>query len=102
IHFDRNYYAYRTYSYQNNREGLDKMVENEAAYKKRMVALLEELKKVDRMNTGNVLSTAFFTAKSLEFVGLYAKMPGNESARIYNLLAELDPANLPKYERLRN
>lgn len=99
---DRNYDAYRTFSYQYHREGLDKMVENEAAAKKRMVALLEELKKVDRMNTGNVLSTAFFTAKSLEFVGLFAKMPGNESARIYNLLAELDPANLPKYERLRN
>lgn len=99
---DRNYDTYRTFAYQYHREGLDKMVENETAAKKQMSALLEQLKNVDRMNTGNVLSNAFFTAKSNEFVGLFAKMPGNESMRIYNLLLELDPANLSKYEKLKN
>jgi hypothetical protein len=29
-------------------------------------------------------------------------MPGNESMKIYNLLAELDPANLSKYDKLKN
>lgn len=99
---DRNYDAYRTFAYQYHREGLDKMVENEAAAKKTMSSLLEQLKNVDRMNPGNVLSNAFYTAKSTEFVGLFTRMPGNESARIYNLLAELDPANLPKYDKLKN
>lgn len=99
---DQNYEPYRTFAYQYHREGLDKMVENEAEAKKKMSVSLEQLKNIDRMKPGNVLSNALYTAKSTEFVGLFAKMAGNESARIYNLLAELDPANLTKYDKLKN
>lgn len=80
---------------------LDTMVDNEAKAKGIMGELLGRLKEVDRTHTGNVLTNALFTAKSNEFVGLFSKMPGNESVKIYNLLAELDPANISKYETLK-
>lgn len=99
---DRNYEPYREFAYRYHREGLDKMVENEMEAKKKMGELLQGLKAVDRSNPGNVWTNALYTAKSNEFVGLFTKMPGNESMRIYNLLAELDPANLTKYEKLKN
>ena len=99
---DRKYDAYRDFAYNYHREGLDKMTENEMEAKKKMGELLPRLKEVDRTNTGNVWTNALYTAKSNEFVGLFAKMPGNESMKIYNLLAELDPANLSKYEKLKN
>lgn len=99
---DRKYFPYREFSYVYHREGLDKMVENELSAKKKMADLLVKLKDVDRSNTGNVMTTVLFTAKSNEFVGLFSKMPGNESVKIFNLLVDLDPANTSKYEKLKN
>ncbi|MBE8719478.1 type IX secretion system protein PorD [Sphingobacterium pedocola] len=98
---DRAYMPYREFSYAFHREGLDNMFENEAKAKGVMGEIMVRLKEVDRTNTGNVLTNALFTAKSNEFVGLFSKMPGNESVKIYNLLAELDPANISKYETLK-
>lgn len=99
---DRKYNSYREFSYQFHREGLDKMSENEHSARTFIIDLLSKLKEVDRFNTGNVLSTALFTAKSNEFVGLFSKMPRNESVKIYNLLVELDPSNSTKYDKIRN
>ncbi|NGF55078.1 DUF4835 family protein [Parapedobacter sp. SGR-10] len=98
---DRKYNPYREFAYAYHREGLDKMMENESEAKKKMSELLLKLKEVDRSNTGNVWTTALYTAKSNEFIGLFSKMPANESIKIYNLLADLDPANLSKYESLK-
>ncbi|MFD2553437.1 type IX secretion system protein PorD [Sphingobacterium tabacisoli] len=99
---DRKYFPYREFSYTYHREGLDLMAEKEIEAKKKMAELLVKLKDVDRSNTGNVLTNALFTAKSNEFVGLFSKMPGNESVKVFNLLADLDPTNVSKYEKLKN
>ncbi len=98
---DRKYNPYREFAYVYHREGLDKMMESEIEAKKKMSDLLTKLKEVDRSYTGNVWTSAFYTAKSNEFVGLFSKMPANESVKIYNLLAELDPAHISKYENLK-
>ncbi|MBL1407962.1 type IX secretion system protein PorD [Sphingobacterium faecale] len=99
---DRKYFPYREFSYTYHRDGLDRMTENEQETKKKMAELLSKLKEVDRSNTGNVLTNVLFTAKSNEFVGLFSKMPGNESVKIFNLLVDLDPGNSAKYEKLKN
>lgn len=99
---DRKYFPYREFYYTYHREGLDKMTEGELEAKKKMAELLLGLKEVDRSNTGNVLTTVLFTAKSNEFVGLFSKMPGNESVKLFNLLVDLDPTNTSKYEKLKN
>ena len=99
---DRKYQPYREFACAYHRDGLDKMIDNESEARKKMSELLVKLKDVDRSNTGNVWTTALYTAKSNEFVGLFSKMPGNESVKIYNLLAELDPAHISKYENLKN
>lgn len=99
---DRKYFPYREFFYSYHRDGLDKMTENEQMAKKKMAELLINLKEVDRSNTGNVLTNALFTAKSNEFVGLFSKMPGNESVKVFNLLVDLDPTNTSKYEKLKN
>lgn len=99
---DRRYAPYREFYYTYHMDGLDHMVENESTAKKKMAELLLKLKEVDRSNTGNVLTTSLFTAKSNEFVGLFSKMPGNESMKIFNLLVDLDPSNTTKYDKLKN
>src|SRR5690606_26379661 len=61
---DRKYNPYREFAYVYHREGLDNMVENESEAKKKMGGLLLKLKEVDRSYTGNVWTSAFYTAKS--------------------------------------
>ncbi|MGJ1294592.1 DUF4835 family protein [Sphingobacterium spiritivorum] len=98
---DRRYVAYRDFAYNYHINGLDKMAENEPQARTEMGALLPKLKEVDRNNSGNILTSAFYSAKSNEFVGIFSRMPGNEGVKAYNLLVELDPANSTKYEEIR-
>ncbi|WP_437921735.1 DUF4835 family protein [Sphingobacterium sp. LRF_L2] len=98
---DRKYQPYRDFAYLYHRNGLDKMTEDASKARETMAGLLAKLKEVDRNNTGNVLTSALFSAKSDELVGIFSKLPGNEGTRIFNTLVELDPTNTSKYEALR-
>lgn len=98
---DRKYNPYRDFAYNYHLNGLDKMAANETEVRRTMVSMLDKLSEVDRGNTGNVLTSVLFSAKANEFVGIYGRLPGNESIKVYNQLVELDPANSSKYEELR-
>ena len=98
---DRRYQPYREFAYQYHINGLDRMAQDEIKARTTMVGLLDKLKEVDRNSTGNVLTPVLFSAKSNEFVGVFGKLPGNESVKAFNTLVELDPANTSKYEALR-
>jgi len=98
---DNKYRPYRDFAYQYHINGLDKMAQEETKARTTMVDLLDKLKEVDRNNTGNVLTPVLFAAKSNEFVGIFSKLPGNMSVKVFNTLVELDPSNTVKYETLR-
>lgn len=98
---DRKYQPYRDFAYNYHRSGLDLMSEDQVKARSTMVAQLEKLKEVDRNNTGNVITTVLFSAKSNEFVGVFSKLPGNEGVKVFNTLVDLDPSNTAKYEALR-
>ena len=42
----------------------------------------------------------FFTAKRDEIVNIYTNAPANEKNRIFNVLKQIDPGNLSKYEKI--
>ncbi|MEJ5056449.1 type IX secretion system protein PorD [Sphingobacterium sp. MYb382] len=98
---DSRFQPYRDFAYEYHINGLDKMAQDESASRMRMVALLDKLKEVDRNNTGNVWTSVLYSAKSNEFVGVFSKLPGNESIKVFNKLVELDPSNTSKYEVLK-
>ncbi|SFT17897.1 type IX secretion system protein PorD [Sphingobacterium wenxiniae] len=98
---DRRYQPYREFAYQYHLNGLDKMAQDEIKARATMLGLLDKLKEVDRNSTGNVWTPILFSAKSSEFVGVFAKLPGNESVKVFNTLVEIDPSNTAKYETLR-
>ncbi len=99
---DSRYAFYREFAYKYHHLGLDHMSKNEVEAKELMADLVLKLGQVDRFMTGNVLTNALFTAKSNEFAGIFTKMPGNESLKIYNALVKLDPSNANKYDNLKN
>ncbi len=98
---DRQYSPYRTFNYNWHMKGLDQMSSNEMEARQYMASLLPSLKQVDRSNPGNIWTSILYTAKSTEFVGIFSGLPANESVKVYNALAEIDPSNLNKYESLR-
>lgn len=98
---DPRYTYYREFSYKYHRLGLDQLISKEVEAKKLMADLVMGLDKVDRYHTGNIWSNALFTAKSNEFVGVFTQMPGNDAMKLYNFLVTIDPANSPKYEKLK-
>lgn len=98
---DRRYQPYRDFAYQYHINGLDRMSQHATEARVSMVQHLTKLQEVDRNNTGNVLTSILFAAKSDELVGIFDKLRGNESARVFNTLVELDPSNTSKYEQLR-
>jgi len=99
---DRKYRPYREFFYRYHIDGLDKMVQDETKARTAMADLLDKLKEVDPNNTGNVLTSVLFSAKSNEFVGIFGKLPGNMGVKVYNDLVALDPGNTTKYEALKS
>ncbi len=99
---DRRYQPLRDFIYRFHIGGLDTMSENVQHARKTMIDLLPILKQVDRMAQGAVFNQVFFTAKSDELVGIFSGMGQQERVQAYNILAEVDPANINKYETLRN
>lgn len=99
---DRRYQTLRDFLYSFYLKGLDTMSDNAQQSRKAILDLLPLLQKVDRLAQGAVFNQVFFTAKSDELIGIFGGMGPQERVMAYNILAEVDPANANKYERLRN
>src|SRR5690606_10802333 len=99
---DRRYQPLRDFLYRFYLSGLDRMSENAQQARKTMLDLLPLLQQVDRLAQGAVFNQVFFTAKSDELIGVFSGMGPQERVQAYNILAEVDPANVNKYENLRN
>jgi hypothetical protein len=99
--------ASKTYSpvreslYEYHREGLDVMSGNQQKAEKVIQGILPKLQKIDKQKQGSMLPQLFFTAKADELVRILSNSSPQERARAYNLLAEIDPANISKYDALK-
>jgi len=99
---DKNFQPLRDFSYQYHLSILDKMAENQTMPRKNLLDLLPLLKRVDRMVQGATYNQLFFSAKSDEFVGIISGLQGPDRIKAVNLLSEVDPANINKYETLKS
>ena len=87
--------------YKYHRSGLDVMEEKVDFGRGQITSAIEGLRKVHlrKPNAPNVLM--FFTAKRDEIVNIYSSAPDNEKTRIYNVLKQIDPGNLSKYDKIK-
>lgn len=92
----------RTFIYEYHINGLDKLQGNANLATKNLLTLLPQLLLLDRLKLNSFFSNVYFSAKADEITNVLKTMP-NASERItaYNLLIEIDPANINKYEELR-
>lgn len=98
---DAKYSDYRTCLYNYHRNGLDKMYDDSEKARTSITESLEYLRKVKRQNPTAFILRIFFDAKSSEIANIYSDSFQDEKARVVNLLTELDPSNISKYNKIK-
>lgn len=92
----------RVFIYDYHFNGLDRLQDNTGRGVKKMITLLGGLKQMDKQKLGSIFPNFYFASKADEVVNVFSIATGDPSDRIkaYNLLVEIDPANINKYEVL--
>ena len=98
---NKTYAPIRESLYEYHREGLDVMSGNQQKGEKAILNILPRLQKIDKQKQGSMLPNLFFTAKADELVKILSTASPQERIRAYNFLAEIDPANISKYDALK-
>jgi len=101
--FNKGFEDLRAFIYDYHFNGLDRLQENSSRAIKKILALLKDLKQMDKQKLGAIFPNYYFAAKADEIVNVFSMPTGDPSDRIkaYNLLVEIDPANISKYESLK-
>lgn len=97
---DRSYASVRECIYRYHRLGLDVMAENVTDGRLELLSALELLQKAHRAKPNSYILQVFFDAKSDEIVNIFKPAFTDERKRIYNIVSEVNPANLSKYSVL--
>src|SRR5690606_19103609 len=95
------YLPIREFLYEYHRHGLDMMADDPIKARKEISSQLPLLQKIDKQKQGAMLNQLFFTAKADELVNVLLATAPTERIKAYNILSNLDPANMSKYELLR-
>ncbi|MES2455379.1 MAG: DUF4835 family protein [Bacteroidota bacterium] len=92
----------RSFIYDYHFNGLDRLQENPGRGVKKIITLLSGLKQMDKQKLGSIFPNYYFATKADEVASVFSITTGDPSDRIkaYNLLVEIDPANINKYEIL--
>jgi hypothetical protein len=91
----------RVFIYNYHYNGLDQMQNNKVKGLKNLLTLLPALAQMDKQKLGSIFPNVYFATKAEELVNVFAGGDPQDRIKAYNLLAEIDPANLNKYEGLK-
>jgi len=94
------YSQVRDFLYVYHRQGLDKMADKPADARARIEESLEYLRNVHRRKQGTFLMQIVTTAKGDEIVNIFSEAFPDEKARVYNIMKEIDVANVTKYDAI--
>ena len=90
----------RSCFYKYHRLGFDKMSENVAESRKTILESLKPLKTVYNDRPNSFLMQFFFNAKSDELVSLFQQGTPEEKTQVTQLLSQIDPGNISKYNTI--
>ncbi len=86
--------------YRYHRLGLDRMAERLTESRAEIAESLRLLQKAYRAKPGSFILKIFFDAKADELVNIFSESFTDEKKRVYNILSEIDPANISKYNKI--
>ena len=90
----------RAFIYAYHLNGLDQLTENDKGLTQ-IVSALPALQQMDKQKLGSIFPNVYFASKAEEVTNVLSKLNTQERMKAYNMLAEIDPANIGKYEGLK-
>lgn len=95
-----NFKPLRKLLYTYHIKGLDIMKDEIETGRKEILNGIEQLRKVHNDKPNSFLMQVFFNAKSNEVVDIFSQAIPQDKTRVFNILSEIDPGNLVKYEKM--
>ena len=90
----------RNFIYSYHFSGLDQLTDNDKGLMP-IVNALSALQQMDKQKIGSIFPNVYFASKAEEITNVLSKLNTQERMKAYNLLSEIDPANIGKYEGLK-
>ncbi len=94
--------GYRKCFYEYHRNGFDLLYSEPEKGIQNILASLKLLNEVQQVNPNSFNMQLFFLAKADEIYSLFKGAEVEDRNKAYNLLVKLDPANLNKYDKMKN
>ena len=92
----------RVFIYDYHVNGLDRMQDNANNGAKNVLAFIPSLQQMDRLKLNSFFPNVYLSSKADEITNvLNAIADPGERIKAYNLLSDIDPANISKYEGLK-
>lgn len=91
----------RVFIYDYHLNGLDLLQDNVTNGTKKIIAMLPALQQMDKQKLGSIFPNVYFASKAEEITNVLAASDPQDRMKAYNLLSEIDPANINKYEELK-
>ena len=90
----------RNFIYNYHFSGLDQLTDNDKGLMP-IVNALSSLQQMDKQKLGSIFPNVYFATKAEEITNVLSKLNTQERMKAYNMLSEIDPANIGKYEGLK-
>jgi hypothetical protein len=90
----------RKFIYVYHLNGLDQLTDNDKGVGQILVAL-PNLQQMDKQKLGSIFPNVYFASKAEEISNVLSKLNLTDKIKAYNMLADIDPANIGKYEVLK-
>jgi len=91
----------RVFIYNYHANTLDQMQQTPVNGSKILLGFLPDLKQMDKQKLGSIFPNVYFASKAEEMVSILALGTSQDKLKAYNLLDDIDPANINKYEALK-
>ncbi|MBC8987464.1 DUF4835 family protein [Pedobacter sp. N36a] len=98
---DNSFEELRGFIFNYHFNGLDRLQQDQDKGIKKIITYLSSLTKMDRQKLGSIFPNVYFSTKAEELVNVLSLGNPQERIAAYQLLSEIDPANLNKYEGLK-
>jgi hypothetical protein len=98
---NRTFSELRLFIYNYHSLGLDELQESAVKGTKNILSFLPDLKTMDKQKLGSIFPNVYFAAKAEEVVNVMSTANVQDKIKAYNLLIDIDPANISKYELLK-
>jgi len=98
---NRTFQELRIFIYAYHMQTLDRMQQDPVKAAKGMLSILTDLKQMDKQKLGSIFPNVYFATKADEMANVLLLTSPQEKTDAYNLLSDIDPANIGKYDILK-